>query len=168
VDFNRAKLGVGIQIEASRVDLGALFANEVKQHRLTNPARSILLTVDGEVRGCWDGRRLQQVLRNLVSNACVYGAKEEPVRVALHGDSSGIDFEVSNRGPAINPAAAERIFDPLRRGSRDAQSSHKQGLGLGLYIVREIVRAHGGEVELRSDAGETVFSVRVPRGETRR
>jgi signal transduction histidine kinase len=163
VDFNRTKLGVGINIALGEADLGSLFADEVKQHHAANPTRRVVLTVEGEVRGRWDGHRLQQVLRNLVSNACAYGSKEEPVRVALHGDAAGIHFEVKNRGAAIESSAAERLFNPLQRGDLDSSRSYKEGLGLGLYIVREIVRAHGGEVELHSDATETVFSVRLPR-----
>jgi signal transduction histidine kinase len=163
VDFNRTKLGSGINIAVADTDLGALFADEVKLLQTANPTREVVLTVGGEVRGRWDGPRLQQVLRNLVSNACVYGSKEEAVRVGLQGDADGVHFEVKNRGPAIDPATAEQLFDPLRRGQADSHRANTDGLGLGLYIVREIVRAHGGEVELRSDETETVFSVRLPR-----
>jgi signal transduction histidine kinase len=118
--------------------------------------------VEGEVRGRCDGRRLQQVLRNLVSNACAYGARDEPIRVTLGRGSDGVRFAVSNRGKAIEPAVAEQLFNPLQRGDLDRSGSYKEGLGLGLYIVREIVQAHGGEVHLRSDAEETVFSVHLP------
>jgi signal transduction histidine kinase len=163
VDFNRTKLGLGIHIEVVETNLGSVFANEVKLQQAAHPTRRIILEVEGEVRGRWDGKRLQQVLRNLVSNACTYGLKEEPIRVALHGEEAGIHFEVKNRGAAIDPATAEHLFNPLQRGDLDSGHSYKEGLGLGLYIVREIVRAHGGEVELRSDAAETVFSVRLPR-----
>lgn len=164
-DFNRTKLGVGISIAVGEVDVGALFADEVRQHQAANPTRRVVLTVEGEVRGRWDGHRLQQVLRNLVSNALAYGSKDEPVRVALHGDPAGVHFEVKNSGPAIDPETAEQLFDPLKRGNPNGSSSraNTDGLGLGLFIVREIVHAHGGEVELRSNAMETVFSVRVPR-----
>jgi signal transduction histidine kinase len=163
VDFNRTKLGLGINIALTEVNLGSLFADEIKQHHAANPTRRVLLTVEGEVRGRWDGRRLQQVLRNLLSNACAYGAKEQPVRVALRGDEAGVLFEVTNGGAAIDPLVADQLFNPLQRGDLDSRSSYKEGLGLGLYIVREIVRAHGGEVELHSDPKETVFTVRLPR-----
>ena len=162
-DFNRTKLGLGINIVVSDADLGSLFADEVKQHQAANPTRRLILTVDGDVRGRWDGRRLQQVLRNLVSNASTYGAKGEPIRVALHGDEQGVHFEVKNRGSTIDPATAAQLFNPLQRGDLDSADSYKAGLGLGLYIVREIAQAHGGEVDLRSEASETVFTVRLPR-----
>lgn len=163
VDFNRTKLGLGIHITLAEADLGSLFADEVNQHQAANPTREVVLRIEGEVRGRWDGPRMQQVLRNLLSNACAYGAKEEPIRVALQGDADGVSFEVKNTGPSIDPAMAEQLFNPLQRGDLDSSLSYKEGLGLGLYIVSEIVRAHGGQVDLRSDAGETVFTVRLPR-----
>ena len=70
---------------------------------------------------------------------------------------------MANRGPMIEPAVAENLFDPLQRGSTDKSRARKEGLGLGLYIVREITQAHGGEVEVRSDLDATVFAVYLPR-----
>jgi signal transduction histidine kinase len=71
-------------------------------------------------------------------------------------------LEVTNRGKAIDPADMKRIFEPLERG----KSSHStEGSGLGLFITRELVTAHGGEISVRSDADATVFSVRLPREE---
>jgi signal transduction histidine kinase len=163
VDFNRTKLGLGINITPTEVDLGSLFADEVKQHHAAKPTRHVRLTVKGEVRGRWDGQRIQQVLRNLLSNAYTYGAKEESIQVALQGDAEGVHFEVRNIGLAIDPATAAQLFNPLQRGDLESSSTYKEGLGLGLYIVSEIVRAHGGTVELRSEGRETVFSVLLPR-----
>ncbi|HEV7401422.1 MAG TPA: sensor histidine kinase [Chthoniobacteraceae bacterium] len=163
VDYGRVKLGVGIRIEVSDCDLGVLLADELKQHRAAHPGREVEMTVEGDLKGRWDGRRLQQALRNLVSNAIAYGSDGEPVRVAARGDETGVRIEVMNKGTAIEAFQAERLFDPLRRGETGHRRSNRDGLGLGLYIVREITRAHAGEVDLRSDATETVFSVRLPR-----
>ena len=116
----------------------------------------------GDTRGRWDGLRLQQLLRNLVSNAITYGAPDAPVRVVLTGEEADVRFEVTNSGPAIERSALDQIFDPLKRGHAQPDS-YNTGLGLGLYIVREIARAHGGEVDVRSDKAETVFAVRLPR-----
>lgn len=164
VDFNRTKLGLGLKIVPSDVDLAAVVADELEQLRGAHANRRIELAVTGDNRGWWDGARLQQLLRNLVANAIKYGSPDAPVRVALRGEEAGVCLEVTNSGPTIDPSALGEIFDPLRRGStqgegRDARS----GLGLGLFIVREIAVAHGGEVEVRSDAGETTFAVRLPR-----
>ena len=163
VDFNRTKLGLGINIALANVDLAAVFADELEQLRGAHPGRRLELEVVGDTRGLWDGLRLQQLLRNLVSNAIKYGAPDAPVRVVLTGEEADVRIEVMNSGPAIEQSALDQIFDPLKRGP--AQDSHDTdgGLGLGLYIVREVARAHGGEVDVRSDKGETVFAVRLPR-----
>jgi signal transduction histidine kinase len=163
VDFNRTSLGLGIRIEVGDADLAVLLADELQQLRAAHPDRRLELHVEGDVRGQWDGGRLRQVLRNLVSNASAYGAPDKPVEVTLRGDEAGVRLDVTNRGPAIEASVQEQLFDPLTRGDEDSRESNKDGLGLGLYIVREITRAHGGEVALRSDAEGTVFSVRLPR-----
>ena len=162
VDFNRTKLGLGINIALANVDVAAVFADELEQLRKAYPGRRLELKVAGDTRGRWDGLRLQQLLRNLVSNAITYGAPDAPVRVVLTGEEADVRFEVTNSGPAIERSALDQIFDPLKRGHAQPDS-YNTGLGLGLYIVREIARAHGGEVDVRSDKAETVFAVRLPR-----
>jgi signal transduction histidine kinase len=110
--------------------------------------------------------RLQQVLRNLVVNAIDYGSPDLPIHVLLAGDQNDIALEVKNRGPAIETANLDQIFDPLKRGlGRVNREDAESGLGLGLFIVREIATAHGGEVTVRSGKEETVFTVRLPRRE---
>ena len=162
VDFNRTKLGLGINITLANVDLAKVFADEVEQLRGAHPGRRLELEVIGDTRGFWDGLRLQQLLRNLVSNAIKYGEAEAPVRVVLTGEEADVGIEVVNSGPAIDQSALDQIFDPLKRGSVQRHDTY-DGLGLGLYIVREVARAHGGEIDVRSDQGETVFAVRLPR-----
>jgi signal transduction histidine kinase len=164
VDFNRTQLGLGINIALADVDLAAVFADELEQLRGAHPARRLDLEVVGDTRGRWDGLRLQQLLRNLVSNAIKYGAPGAPVCVVLTGEEADVRLEVTNSGPAIERSALDQIFDPLKRGPAHPDSQNTDsGLGLGLYIVREVARAHGGEVYVRSDKAETVFVVRLPR-----
>jgi signal transduction histidine kinase len=164
VDFNRTKLGLGIQVVPSDIDLAAVVSDELEQWRGAHPNRRIELAATGDNRGRWDGARLHQLLRNLVSNAIRYGFPDTPVRVALRGEEAEVRLEVTNSGPAIDPSVLREIFDPLKRGSAQGDSYHSRGsLGLGLFIVREIARAHGGEVEVRSDGGQTTFAVRLPR-----
>ena len=82
--------------------------------------------------------------------------------MVLSGEEADIRIEVVNSGPAIQRSALDEIFNPLKRGTVQRHDTDG-GLGLGLYIVREVARAHGGEVDVRSDKGETVFDVRLPR-----
>lgn len=202
VDFNRTKLGVGINIAPADVDLADVADAELEQLRAANPGCRIELRAEGDLRGRWDGRRVQQLLRNLVGNAIRHGSHDRPIRVTLRGNAADVRLEVANHGPTIDPAARGEIFDPLRQGPdarpADAPDAHahasaadahahaadahahaadahaaaagaadaharREGLGLGLFIVREIARAHGGDVDVRSREGETTFAVRLPR-----
>jgi signal transduction histidine kinase len=163
VDFSRTNLGVGIHIVPRDMDLVSPVTEELDQLRGAHPDRRIELTVVGDCRGEWDRLKLQQLLRNLVSNAIEYGAADMPVRVALRGDEAEVRLEVTNSGPPINSSAVREIFDPLKRGMDPRDRDDGPHLGLGLFIVREIVRAHGGGVEVSSYGGETTFAVRLPR-----
>jgi len=164
VDFNRTRLGLGINISPVPVDLANLFAEELGQLRAAHPDRRLTLEVAGNPQGRWDGLRLQQLLGNLVTNAIKYGAPDEPVRVVVTGEEDGLRFEVRNAGSAINRSALSQIFEPLKRGPEQESRHDADGsLGLGLYIAREIAKAHGGEIEARSEETETVFAVRLPR-----
>ena len=162
VDFNRTKLGLGINITLANIDLAKVFADEVEQLRGAHPGHRLELEVIGDTRGLWDGLRLQQLLRNLVSNAIKYGEAAAPVRVVLTGEEADVGIEVVNSGPTLEQWALDQIFDPLKRGPVQRHDTYS-GLGLGLYIVREVARAHGGDVDVRSDKGKTAFTVRLPR-----
>ena len=162
-DFNRTSLGLGLRIVPAPVDLARAVEDELTQLRAAHPQRRIELAAGGELRGHWDGGRVRQVLRNLVSNAIRYGAGEAPVRVSVRGEASEVRLEVSNRGH-LDPAEIGRLFEPLHRGAAARASHHaREGLGLGLFIVREIARAHGGEAEARCEGEQTIFAVRLPR-----
>lgn len=164
VDFNRTKLGLGINVVRADLDLAALFADELEQLRGAHPGRQIELEILGDTRGVWDGVRLQQLLRNLVVNAITHGVADAPIQVLVNGGEADVTLEVKNIGPAIEKENLGYIFDPLWRGlGQDDRDDSGAGLGLGLYIVREITQAHSGEVSVRSDQGETVFAVRLPR-----
>lgn len=163
MDFNRTRLGLGIRVAPSDLDLAQSVSDEVEQFRATHPQRQINLTVSGDCRGRWDGLRVQQVLRNLLGNALKYGDADVPVRVALRGEDAGVRLEVANTGPTIDATRTAELFDPLRRGVACRQDDRPDSLGLGLFIVREIMRAHGGEVGVRCDAGEVTFAVYLPR-----
>ncbi|WP_437205870.1 ATP-binding protein [Planctomicrobium sp. SH664] len=164
VDFNRTTLGLGIPIAPSDIDLMGIVADELGQLRATHPERKIELSATGESLGCWDGPRLQQLLRNLVSNAIRYGSADKPIRVTISGDEAAASLVVSNHGSTIDAAMSEQIFNPLRRGTSGVDSqTDDRGLGLGLYIVREIARSHGGDVEVHSAGGVTTFTVQLPR-----
>ena len=164
LDFARTKLGLGINIAPTDVDVAKLFADELKLLRAAYPDHRLELEVGGDSQGFWDGVRLQQLLGNLVVNAIKYGAPDAPVRVVVAGQEPDLCFEVRNSGPAIERSTLDHMFDPLKRDPKRAgRYDEDSSLGLGLYIAREIATAHGGKIEARSDKTETVFAVRLPR-----
>lgn len=163
-DFNRTKLGLGINIAPRDIDLAQVLADEIDQLRAVHPDRRIELAVQGNTRGAWDGQRMQQLLGNLVVNAVKYGASDTPIGVVVAGGDAEVRIEVRNRGAAIDGPTLERIFEPLQRGTgRQDSTRGNDGLGLGLYIASEIAKAHHGGIDARSDQAETVFTVRLPR-----
>ncbi len=156
VDFNRTRLGLGIRIDRREVDLARLAEDEIDQLRSAHPSYSIELAILGDVSGRFDADRFQQLLRNLVSNAVVHGAADSIVQVSVAATAADVSLRVSNNGEAIDAAHLAQLFEPLVEGNQRARG--KDHLGLGLYIVREITRAHGGTVGVRSDAEATVFT----------
>jgi signal transduction histidine kinase len=163
-DFNRTQLGLGINISPHDADLRQVLTDVVDELRAAHPGRQIVLEIDGDLRGGWDGQRMQQLLSNLVINAIKYGSPDAPVRVIATATASDVRIEVKNHGEPIDPQMLERIFDPLQRGAdQEDKGSSKSGLGLGLYIASEIARAHHGRIDAKSDRNETAFVVRVPR-----
>jgi signal transduction histidine kinase len=163
-DFNRTKLGLGINVTPTSINLADVVADELDEVRAIHPGRQIELEVNGDSQGRWDGKRLQQLLGNLVTNAIKYGAQDTPVRVTVTSDVTHVHILVSNCGPAIEGTMLASIFDPLTRGM-DCQDPYETSgsLGLGLYIASEIAKAHHGAIQVRSDAEETLFSVSLPR-----
>jgi signal transduction histidine kinase len=163
LDLARGRLAGGIQLVLETTDLGAVVSRVVRETQAARPDRRIEVRQQGDLNGHWDGGRLAQVASNLIANACQYGDPGEPVEVELEGSAaSEVVLVVSNAG-TIPKEILPVIFDPFR--GRTEPTRRSEGLGLGLYIVRQMVEAHGGHVEARSNPGErTRFTAHIPRG----
>jgi PAS domain S-box-containing protein len=124
-------------------------------------ADQIKLHADAPVRGEWDPIRIEQVVTNLVSNAIKYGAGK-PVDVLVAPCAvGGARLEIADRGMGIDRDMLTKIFDPFQRA---VSGKHIQGLGLGLFVVKSIVEAHGGTVHVESQRGAgSTFVVELPR-----
>ena len=164
VEFNRTSLGLGMKVVPTDIDMTTVVTDELEQLRGAYPERRIEFTATGDPRGRWDAMRVQQLVRNLVSNAVRYADSDTAVDVSVRGEDADAVIEVTNHGAAIDSSVQNLIFDPLQRGlTQGDDPDPSAGLGLGLFIVREIAKAHGGEVEVQSDGGKTTFMVRLPR-----
>lgn len=163
VDFNRTRLGLGIQIAPERTDLTSVCNDKLRQLRAAYPHRTIDMHIAGDTQGTWDARRLQQMLGNLIENGIKYGAKDLPVRVEVECRDEEVELTVRNSGEPIAPEMLVSVFDPLTRAVKGDPRRREPGLGLGLYIASEVAKAHGGSIEAHSDTAETVFTVRLPR-----
>lgn len=163
LDLTRSRLGGGLPIQPKPMELAPMLHDVVEEARAGRPERMVEL-VCPRVDGRWDRDRLEQVFSNLVGNALSYGAATTPVRVYCHVERETVHVDVFNEGPTIPEELREKIFDPFRRGEREGREKGTEGLGLGLYISRELVLAHGGDIRVRSTAGEgTTFRVSLPR-----
>ena len=164
LDFARARLGGGITLEPRRCDLHELLQKVSHEFRIAYPDRTMQCDQEGEPTvGTWDPDRLAQVISNLVENALKYSPPDTLVRLTARGLKEQVVLEVHNQGKPIPPELMPHIFEPFRRGPQSSRTA-KTSYGLGLYIVQEIVHAHGGTIDVRSDIEEgTTFTVRLPR-----
>ncbi len=158
LDLARGRHGGAIPVHLAPAGLGEIAARAISEAEAAQPGADIRLEVQGDDQGLVDAQRVEQVAANLLRNALDHGWREAPVEVSVRGLPAEILLEVRNAGPPIPAEVLPDIFEPFRRGKSDGR-----GLGLGLFIVREVVRAHGGSVEVRSDAGGTTFAARLPR-----
>jgi PAS domain S-box-containing protein len=161
LDFTKGRFNGGLPIAKVPADLHEVCRGVVDELLAAEPFRRIELRAEGDGSGVWDPSRLAQLVSNLVTNALEHGARNAPVRVSVGGDEDEALLVVENEGPPIPPELLDVIFDPFCRGAARRDGG---GLGLGLYIVRQVVMAHGGTVSVDSGAERgTTFTVRLPR-----
>jgi signal transduction histidine kinase len=162
LDFTRIRVGGGVELQPSAVDLLELFRSALAEVELAHPDWSVRLHAHGDLHGDWDKDRLNQVICNLVDNAVQHGAREGGLLVDLDGaDPEHVQVHVHNQG-CIAAANLARLFDPFR-GARHRHDA-SAGLGLGLFIAQQIVHAHAGQIGVESSAANgTTVTVHLPR-----
>jgi signal transduction histidine kinase len=160
LDFARGHLGGGIPANPTLNDMAAICRTVVDDALATHADRTIKLETSGDLRGPFDRDRVTQALGNLVGNAIQHSQGPIEVRAHESEDRGHVITTVTSHGAAISPEVKARLFDPFARGD-DSTAHH--GLGLGLYIVQQITLAHGGMIDVTSDAAATSFSIRWPR-----
>ncbi len=173
----RLELLVADILDVSRIQRGRLDLNAVPDTSLVDLARQVMdrfddaiermpshelnVHADGRVSGCWDPLRLDQVFSNLLSNALKYSPDGGPINVFLSQDDTHAYVQVRDHGVGISSEEQQALFQPFQRGAAAARGI--SGTGLGLYITRQIIEQHGGEISVSSEpAGTTTFSIKLP------
>jgi len=166
LDFTLVRLGPGLPVQTEPANLDLLCTRTIEEVEASHPERRLHYNVAGQMNGEWDPKRVSQMLINLLTNALHHGDPNGEVAVKLRGTQTEVRIDVHNEGPAIPEAQRATLFRPLAHTVLNTRSgaSESSGLGLGLYIAREIATAHGGSIEVKSTAAEgTTFTVRMPR-----
>jgi signal transduction histidine kinase len=160
LDYTRTRAGKGIPLAIRPTDAGEVCARVLEEATLAGRGM-VELHRDGDLSGEWDPDRLEQAIGNLVANGLRHAPRGTPVRIRAVGEAERVRIDVENDGPPIPREAVRSLFDPFQRSGASGSS----GLGLGLFIVRTIVEAHGGTVEAESmrPAGPVTFTIRLPR-----
>lgn len=161
LDLTRLRVGGGIPLRLAPVDLGKVLDQIVLETRASSPGWTITVEVTGTATGIWDADRLAQAISNLIGNAIQHGTRADGIHVAIDA-SAEADVAVAIRNGGTIPAdVLPVLFNPFRVIHHGREKA--RGLGLGLYITRQIAVAHGGDVDVTSDDGHTVFRIRLPR-----
>lgn len=166
LDFATTRLGDVLQLSVAAMDMGDSCRAVRDEIVALHPTRHIQLDCEGDLRGCWDPARVAQLLSNLLGNAIKHGAVDGPIRLRATGSGAQLRLDVHNLGRAIPADLRDRLFEPLTRGTlqENPDPAVERSVGLGLYIAREIAKAHGGTLQLTaSDADGTTFSAVLPR-----
>ena len=165
-DYTKLQIGDRLPVVIASTNFNSVCEQVLDELQAMFPGRRVEYDPEGDPTGHWDAARLAQVLGNLLTNALKYSPPDTVVHLAWHreGDEhlgEDIVIEVHNEGTPIAEEQLAYIFDPYRRASHKGA---RDSLGLGLYIVKQIVEAHCGSIDVRSTAGDgTTFTVRLPR-----
>lgn len=159
VDMSRIAIG-RFEMRRAPFDMAGLARQVVDEQQLSAKAHRLHLDASASVVGLWDRDRLHQVLGNLISNAVRYSPAGSDVHVSVRRTDGEVEVSVIDQGPGLNPEQLAEVFEPFRRGP---QAMAGNGLGLGLYISKAIVEAHGGRIWAESEPGKgSKFTFTLP------
>ncbi len=164
LDFARShNVSGGLPMHREWANLHDITRSALEELQVAHLGQRLELEVEGDGWGCWDADRMAQVVGNLVSNSLHHGRPDTPVLVKVRGIGPEVHLSVRNDGVPIPPEIQATLFQPFRRGTTGKAAT--RSVGLGLFIVRQVARAHGGDVTVHSSPEEgTTFTVRLPRG----
>ena len=165
LEYTRTRLGKGIPITREEANLETVCKSAIGELSFVYPEVGFRFESSGVLKGLFDPERMQQVVSNLLNNAVQHGKRGFPVSLIAQGSDAVLSFQVTNQGEPIEIESLQVIFDPLVQISGEGSAPGKStNLGLGLFIAREIVIAHGGTIRATSSAVEgTTFFIELPR-----
>lgn len=163
LELTNLRLGSGMTINKSPVDLSKQSEKIVQEFQLGYPEAELIIQSTGPVQGDWDVLRMDQLMTNLITNALRHGRQGGPVTVSISSKGNKAFFEVHNEGPVI-PKSILEMISTGNFAKTKGDPTKKDSFGLGLYIVKQIVDGHKGEIEVKSDEKSgTTFKIILPR-----
>ncbi|WP_338480574.1 PAS domain-containing sensor histidine kinase [Pseudomonas trivialis] len=161
LDFTQARVGHGISIRTAPLDFHTVIRHAVEELRVAFPKATLVHHIEGYGSASLDADRVQQIIGNLVANSVAYGDLQREIRITSRIGNNVCEVAVHNHGTAIPEGLLANLFEPMTRGTD--QGSQVRSVGLGLYIVRELAKVHGGDVAVSSSAeAGTTFTVKLP------
>ena len=164
--YSQTHTGAGMPVVSHQVDIRSICRSAIEHAHVMHPDCQFSLETQGDLSGSFDGVRLHQLFTNLLSNAAQYGTYEHSVVIDARGEPDVITIHVTNRGAMIPEASLRTIFTSLVQLAQedDSDGRPRTSLGLGLFVAREIVVAHGGTIAVKSNEVDgTTFTIRLPR-----
>ena len=163
LDFTEARSAGRVPVNPAAANIRDIARHVFDEFQLVQRDREATIEHRGEETAHWDSERIAQVIANLLGNAFQHGSPGGPVRLITCGTDRDVSIQVRNSGVPIPADDLPRLFEPFERGAGTTPSSTRS-VGLGLFISKQIVAAHGGTIDVRSNAKDgTIFTVRLPR-----
>lgn len=165
MDFTSSQLGQKLSLTLVPTNIAKICNDILEEQQIANPGREFVVEMSGSFEGNWDEQRINQVFSNLLGNAVQHGATNKPIEVNLTSSQDFVTIKITNHGKPIPESKIKHIFEPLVRHqeNENADYAQKTSLGLGLYIVKEIVLAHKGTLNVTSTGEKgTSFEVLLP------
>jgi signal transduction histidine kinase len=163
-DLTRTRFGDLVSINPGHMDFAEVCRQVIAEFEVIVPEKKLNFSAKGNLKGIWDPFRLAQVMSNLIDNAVKYGSPRQGIDISVEEQGAEVVVKVHNRGNPIPSEAQGTIFEPMVT-LEQPEKGMRRGLGLGLYIVAQIMLAHGGSVAVSSTRKEgTTFTLRLPRG----
>lgn len=160
LEYSRSEVGMPMKLNLTHLVAASALHEEMDLLRTALPGVQIDFKVEGDTSSFVDGPRLREAVANLVFNAAQHGSPDTPIAVNVVERAQVVAVTVDNVSAPIPEDVLQNLFEPLRRYSSE-QNSVGSHLGLGLFIVREIARAHGGEATVAMANGRVVFDLTV-------